>query len=650
MFEQSSCSHRLIYIAKLDIILLNDIAALATVVRMEKMSHSLDQFPPEVLDLVLGTKTSSYLALRLWSCGNSILNSKLSSGITYINLKASWSLQIGFPSMLLNLPNLRYLSIKVKGNLMRHPLEWKGLILSLPSTLETLKFVCSDCDYILRNFAPEWTDRTPMYIESDYGTSRSPMIDMSQHLNRLTKLKIFGTRGKDPIPFFARDLPALPSTITDLRVSLQRQGHPLMMSLLPQSLIRLPSSVVGPANQSGVDDWLNCPPNLQHIRTIHYYYPQADFLWIPRTLRHLNIEKMGLNSACFDAQSSLSLPPHYESMVTAAPSPASSTPWTSLLPTHLTSLTVTAGEVHTADLKSLPRSLTSLSMSKLPRQTFDMPQSNEWPPQLRILHLPTIGLIGLMDLPNSLTDFAFSYDGNSIEPMFPDSITSLSIELESMGPFNLSMEGPLPRQLKTFKVSSSTTLTDVRLVHVPSKLTRLDAFTDFKNTDLWATHRCITTLNLRSLGFEAFSELPRSLKSLHAGGFTARRLPKNAHFSQHLPSSLTEIYFGGDGVDWSSESFSNLPLLKAFTAQRFYFPSGILRNLPRSLKKLDTNIKPWSDEDIPFIPPYLEVLGRHRVNWKSPLIAQYWPLADTKDIPEPAMSVIVQRKKLLGIP
>ena len=647
--------------------------------RMEQTANrGLSQFPPLILDLILRSKSLSYLVLRLWTCGNSQLNLNLAAGITYMNLKASWSLQIGFPSMLLKLRNLRYLSIKVKGKLMRHPLYWKDIVLSLPSSLETLKLVCSDCDYILRNFAPEWTYHTPSYIESDYGTSRSPMIDISQHLTRLTRLEIFGVRGKDPIPFFARDLPVLPSTITDLRVSLQRQGHPLMMSLLPQSLIRLRLSAVGPANPLGIDDWLSCPPNLQHIGTIHYYYPQIDFSWIPRTLRHLNIQKMGLNSSDFTPQSSLSLPPNYESMITridtsaraSSLSPPDDLPlsfWPSHLSPHLTSLTITSGEIIASSLKDLPKSLVDLTIAETTISGWEeMPQAHEWPLHLRLFHATQSNFPPkrLNWLPRSLTDLSIRFSG-SVSEIDPETLspvlTALRIELNSSSSDILALTGPILSNLKSLELCNSGPGRESHVIGVgkngrdwiPSTLTCLKASLELSARD-WMTHRNIVTLKLGQWRFKDFALLPRSLTFLHILLTDSSNDSKaRIDFTEHLPSSLTELQLRGDyksGNDWNTASFSNLPRLRSVTLENFRFPSGILRNLPRSLKKLDTVIMPWLDEDIPFIPPYLEVLGRAHVDWKSPLIAQYWPLADTKGILEPALSVIEERKKSHGIP
>lgn len=367
---------------------------------MEESAHlPLNQLPPDHLGLILGSKHLSYLVLRLWMCGDSRLNSRLAAGITYINLKASWSLQSGFPSVLLRLRSLRYLSIKSKGRLFGNPMAWSGIALSLSPILETLKISCFDCDTAMRNFAPDWTATAPKFIETEYPMGKSTFIDLAQHMPRLTKLELTGTASGRPVPFFAQDLVALPPTLTELRVSLQRRGHPNMMSILPRSLLRLRSAAVGPANDAGIADWLESPPNLEHIDVINYYYPQPDFTWVPRSLRHLKIDKIG-STFFFDDQAALSLPTDYysaninvESDFSTSPGFPDSSNWVSMLSSRLTTLTANSSRVSLAEVVRYPRTLTSLTLAvQNVKWKSGLPQPFDWPPSLSSLSIAPFNL------------------------------------------------------------------------------------------------------------------------------------------------------------------------------------------------------------------------------------------------------------------
>ena len=656
---------------------------------MEKANHSLNQFPPEVLDLILGSKTSSYLALRLWSCGNSILKSKLSSGITYMNLKAGWSLQTGFPPMLLKLPNLRYLSIKVTGNLMRHPLEWKGLILSLPSTLETLKIDCSDCDFCLRNFAPEWTETAPLYIETTYPMGTSNLFDISQQLPRLTRLKICGTK-----QFFACDLPSLPSTITDLKFEgIQRQGFRLMMSSLPRSLVRLRTTVVGPADSVGIADWLNCPPNLTRIDKVNEFYPQTNYAWLPRSLKHVTINGAQRLPFNFSDTAALTLPSSYESIVFNLPfnlvehnGPDISASWASKVSPRLTTLDVTTPERSAFDahlLRYLPHTLTDLTInfehinwiglpSRLEIETADPSTFDSgWPPHL--LSLALRGIISCEDFyrfPRTLSKLSVTL-GNGIHSArhegyvsikskdLPPNLTQMT--LRGFGE-DTDIIGPLPETLQHLELLEYLRPNAVSTLHykllipqpLPQSITFLSAGLTQNRLALWLPPPCLTRLCTSHLLFTDFESLPRTLTSLVISDLEGPPLQRHVNLTYGLPSSLVKLiiykpfYFASL---LTPDSFANLPLLKEMNIhQDIIVPSAAIRNLSRHLKHLKIEITDLKEEDASFLPPYLESLNLGFLDMKIPL-GQYWPLAaiNKKLWNEEQLAILEQRKRDLGL-
>lgn len=99
----------------------------------------LNLFPSEILGLILGNACSSYHIVRLWKCGNRLLNSKLVNGITFLDLESDSTLTRRMPRLVLELRHLQHLSLSSLGTLIGDADVWCETIEKLPSCLKSLQ-------------------------------------------------------------------------------------------------------------------------------------------------------------------------------------------------------------------------------------------------------------------------------------------------------------------------------------------------------------------------------------------------------------------------------------------------------------------------------------------------------------------------------
>ena len=118
------------------------------------MESSLSTLPAELLDLILGHPSHSYLAINLWMTGDSRMTSKLLSGLTYLCLSAksqTKNCRKPLPQILDSLPALRTFKLtSQEGSLVKSRQAWPRIISSLPKTLKALIIESRDSIFVVR--------------------------------------------------------------------------------------------------------------------------------------------------------------------------------------------------------------------------------------------------------------------------------------------------------------------------------------------------------------------------------------------------------------------------------------------------------------------------------------------------------------------
>lgn len=616
----------------------------------------ISDLPPFVIDQILGSNDVSYLAVKLWLCGDKNLQDKLAKGLTLLELTCHPFGSFLVPQMVTELRALRRFSIFTadKDGMSNNSVEdWPKLMRSLPNTLESLG---------VHSYFPfyENLDKNDNPIVTTYPRGASSAIELETLFPRLHTL-ILTAREEITSDLF----PALPSSLTHLGavVVLKYHSETKHFSRLPPGLQHLkglvtwdldPSSRFSMTNSDeAIDtirlDCLNAPPTLQTLTTgANLRWAKDDELlsssydcWLPRSLLEIDW--------------SLSECPRWSPTLART------------VPPNLTSLKLgdidvdSFGETYTNWVADLPRTLTKLYV-EVP---FDS-QTNDFVDYGRFL-------------PVGLTDLTLVMEGHITERLYgdwstingidywPSKLTRLNLSELWMEPSDLVM---LPTTLKILLLSISSDRNYIPTLHtnqLPSSLTVLHihwtdmvinaltftALTSLKECSLKTSGEMIEcedipfdrfpaslvsltlegllTLespqddqkvselpNLRTLVLEygdcnLFEHLPRGLTKFSVdGGLSgleeAPFLPTGELFKD-LPSSLTHLTLNGlgqDGFPLPPQDFDHLTSLTDLGISIIpSVSSGMLRKLPRKLKSLVLNIEELDEKDLPFLPPGL---------------------------------------------
>lgn len=154
---------------------------------------NLASMPSEFLSLLL-SGSCSHLALMLWKCGDTVLNTKLAHSVLEIDLKDKmWTSTSRYPKLLSSFTKLRYLSINRNGApLMASSKDLSVELQKLPPTLLTLKIAGREAEEAFYNHAPEWTRENPAYVTVNYELGPSQLIDLQRIFPKLNTLEISG--------------------------------------------------------------------------------------------------------------------------------------------------------------------------------------------------------------------------------------------------------------------------------------------------------------------------------------------------------------------------------------------------------------------------------------------------------------------------
>lgn len=595
-------------------------------------------FPSEVLDHILCSFDVSYLIVELWKCGNRLLIKKLSECVTSVNLKRDRGARMKPPRLLAQLSNLRRLSIYAYNILFRSPLSWPALISSLPSSLKAIRLASVDARFAFKNFAPDWTDQQPKYILTTYERGSSEFIDLAKLFPHLEELKIGESYGAYMVN--DTDLAALPSTLTTLETSAITLNESTK-GILPRSLRHLrgyldPQLPRGTIDPELFKSWRDALPELEEVRGIPLNCLDAS--WLPVTVKIVRSEFYSL-----DAHLALSLPPFLQTLtVNAITAPN----WQDLLPQGLVKLEM--GELRI--LPRLPDSIRAISCQR-PFDCFldgteanNSPLATFWPSKL--VHLEILSLRDslesrLKSLPATLKHLAVdmgelrSLDGS----LLPPHLTSLDVYSGGQGR-SVSLSS-LPPSLTSFFGTYVLLDDDVAL---PNALREID-FHPLRHSDSlvrppWNFPRTLTKLVAYQWAREWMQYLPNSLETMNIKRLIRMTYLPNITADQvfkSLPPNLTYLCIHDDdratmenfNEVFTEDCFSSLPpLIYLSMLIQGFFPSGVLRHMPKTLKVLDLKLKSITPEHAAFIPPRLTTCSLRGLDWlEHPFLGDFLPLS-----------------------
>lgn len=589
-----------------------------------RQAIQLADLPREVLSHILSFWDSSYLVITLWHCGDRILNSKIASGVHYVDLIHYELLLSQYPLVLSELTQLRYLSLKSPYIIMGNGLKWSDQLMKLPRALGTLLIDSADFVSSILN-TTDVSDRDPASIRPD--PSATPFRELFPQLHTL------GLPGS-----IERFLPELPSTLTSLTVpAIHSSGDRLTVSLLPRTLRSLDAVVSVLFSPSTIEavksEWSSALPELEFIKALEWTGCDADLTWIPRTLRRGRVDlfrDLPQDTSLDAIKTRLdTLPPSLE-MLNVLWQPIKmfrAEDVASALPRSLKTVNIKKF-ANGQSFKRLPPSLTSLTLSIA--TVWDLTQLGPagsleplFPSTLRLLHLqlhverdPVVQVLEL--LPKTLESLSLGviseqYAGTMLDvDVLPPALTFLKLDLVRFH----RLRGTWPTRLSTLHIVNTACLCHLDSdTPLPSKITSLQLYISdslFKLTDTlypYLTHISLQEWHVQ----ESSTTLPLSLTRL---AVTKLKLAMDdphlrSNFFATLPSSLRDLTLlnvvGAD--DPSPSSFSSLrSVTKLQVDFSVIFPSQVLHHLPRRMRELSLRLDRFDDElDLPHVPAGLKL-------------------------------------------
>ena len=510
------------------------------------MATNIAFLSASVLEEILRFEGLSHHIIELWKCGNTLLNTKLASGINSIRLVAVRDindLNLPIPSIL---GSFRYLKHLHLASSCKDLYQTRQMLQSIPSThLEHLHIATEFVFELFLNCAPGSTATEPQYVVSNYGRGNTRYIDMTARFPKLYTLKMIEENGCVPPLENVLDLAGLPSSLTWFGA----ESIPILnadvsiASILPKSLMRLDAAIVIPRD-GGLAfkaDWERYLPHT-YIRKIIECYTS-----IPKSFEKC----WPSNFDSFTPKLARTLPSLLSTLsVEKIPQTAFDTGdnWATHLPSGLESLSIEHNSFHfepqnLADsrllidqLPLLPSTLTEWSTGFC---TFGWRE-----PENEVI-------AKVMKWPLSLTSYK-TYDFPSIErlKLLPRHLKSANIELENPGtPTNLILDGQtIPPNLTEFILLFYTGYSgDCSLSissDLPASLTKLSLVSRDSDSS--------------GLTFESFKFLHK-LTALQSLGVTFMYsdydLPLDSIQAPLLPPNLTIL----DVDRWNVKWFGSLP-------------------------------------------------------------------------------------------
>ena len=616
---------------------------------------SLCDLPPFVIDQVIGTRDTSYVVIKLWLCGNRQLHSKLSAGLTVLELYGNPFESFCFPKLIQHLRSLRTFVISGIGSLIRTGESPTSLVESLPPTLTKLHLHASDgWQKLIWNHG----------VVTQYPRGPSQTIDLEAlfpHLHTLVLSSSDTAVFHNAVSVF----PALPSSLTSLTMPIFiSSSDTILMSALPPALRHLPGKLrwrlqIGATSVENALDairrnFASAPPSLEtmkvdarmklpwatkkQIETSTYEYLLPNSLtaatdwnrlhgpfWCPSLARTMppNIKILLLGNIDLDSFRN------------------THTNWIADLPRSLTKLQISRTDAAPIDFTShvrfLPRSLTELYLTAIVGLVqkgrfgdWSIISAEDWPPNLRSLQL-------------------FKFWVDVLEMNFPDTVESLNIEISTKSkdqplldtaklPLNLTnlslgwthkvhFYPSLARlPLKSCLLSFSSlhyahpTMPEKWLSELPSSLERLVLeriglplpVAKQKKTNIAALPK-LHRLEVYRADFRWFEHFSRSLRKLSITILDTdsdlSRITRDGQLFKHLPPGLVELHLLHGTKQLPPQKLGHLKSL-TFLDYRCTpnVPSKQMQHLPASLKVFYSSIVNLDLEDLSFLPQGLNNL------------------------------------------
>ena len=232
----------------------------------------LSDFPPEVIDQIVGATDTSYVVVHLWKCGDRTLNSRLSKGVTLIDLKCHPLANCTVPRMISEFRSLRHLRLYSYGSMVKKERHWRTIFRSWPSTLEYLA-IESYQDFVILFYNPSSNPFKP--ISTTYARGKSCAIELETLFPRLHTLKLASSGSIEAGHIFPDIFPALPASLTRLEAPIRLAHDNLTtsyLSLLPPGILHLTGPIewtvyTGLSSEEGIEamrfDCAHAPSGLQ---------------------------------------------------------------------------------------------------------------------------------------------------------------------------------------------------------------------------------------------------------------------------------------------------------------------------------------------------------------------------------------------------
>lgn len=623
-----------------------------------------NQLPPELVDHVLSASSISFICINLWLTGDKLIQEKLAKGLKNLSLTAHPQLLLYCPQLVSQLRSLRSLSVKLGRTCYERDAE---RILAASPSIESLQIGTIESV----RFLGDRTSSSSPINEEDFITALGTSFPL---------LRALSLQGPSLKP---QALKSLPRSLTSLDAVVGIHGE----NIVPDNynfyddleLHEDPSSLEIVRNKLK-HDWSMAPPQLIHISRILLPTSIGDASWLPRMLQSCE----GLEAKFTDLNWTSTLPPELTSLSLKSldyGAPSFKDCFCSL-PTSLTILeicnnkgvTSEAAQLLTEALPSLPRSLTRLTLS--PRtviwETLESAQKAHryranpsksfwfWPPHLECMELlkdviepsqyallpPTLKTLVIYT--GTTGQNGVEIDGQALGRAMP-SLTSLTLNIVCYRA-QTKITSDLPRSLTKLcledKALSATVMDDGQL-----RFLRGLSLTDLH---LGLRHRIalsspsrpfklelpiLQKLHMAQWHCEWFHLLPPLLTSLSIKelyGVVESQLSQEGKVLEGLPKSLVELdahikeHFQRP-VDLPSQRLpQSLTILKLPDA--VIFPSSMLREFPRGLKKVQISLSSIEEEDAPHIPPLIDQFlllendkAKAAFDWSKPYLAEHWP-------------------------
>ena len=650
------------------------------------MSFRLENLPASVLGSMLESESYSFLVIRLWKCGSSVLNTKLASCVTRLQLTAEL-FTCRFPRLILEMRGLRYLRVKSPGELTKNSKNWSSIAKNLPRSLEELHLDSKDAHLAFMNFAPKWRPKQHEYIAKQYPLGRSCFVDIASILPRLHTLEMRCSSAPNAI--HPSDLPGLPSTLTSLTAtinfvydttyaSIHSTNTGLQVfggaSLLPPSLtalngdIRLSFPQASPEGRANaLSDWSRAPK----LQTLAFHRSSV----VPEEVIPKTAIDLEITLAIWDLKTSQAYPPLANSIslpdtIDQASFKRHGTDWLAEIPKHVEKLSAILPWNTTFPVASLPRLLKHIVLSNV----FDwsivkeqLKQAHEpsqfWPPQLASMTALFSNFdleADIQTLPQTLTRLAMriNTENTEEEPIqvagnFPPNLTYLSLRMPWSSPKVLKMMSPLPSSLITVELYQAQT--EFVEQALPDSLKHLMLGIPMEEAPLhWRMPSQLTSLSISIMDSSAFETLPRALTRLNITekltDLDNKRL--KGHLFVGLPSGITDLSVRSSSIsDFPSQRLATiLPRLESLElTMSITIPSEFIRELPPTIRKFMTQLENFTEETIPFIPPKLIIIPPRIPYPLSPneerLIGQYWPIRCGIALVSPSVSKEIQQRQ-----